>query len=142
MKNKKNKKITSNNPTPNVKIVIEYIEHSQQRYATVGDWYFDLDNVLHICVSKMSDERYCLLVAVHELIETILCGHSGITQETVDDFDTNYELHRPPNDFSEPGDNSKAPYRKEHGIAMGVERILAAALDVDWINYSTEINNL
>jgi hypothetical protein len=37
-----------------LKIVVETIEHSKQRYPTVGDWQLRPDG-LHIYVSKMSD---------------------------------------------------------------------------------------
>jgi hypothetical protein len=38
-------------------IVIETIDHSQQRYPTVGDWQIDKAGNLHITVSKMSDQH-------------------------------------------------------------------------------------
>ena len=68
----------------NVKIVT--IPHEEQRYPTVGDWVVNGDN-LYISVSKMSDPRYELLVAVHELVEVLLCKERGISQVLVDKFD-------------------------------------------------------
>jgi hypothetical protein len=35
-------------------IVIDTIQHSQQRYPTVGDWQVDKAGNLHITVSRMS----------------------------------------------------------------------------------------
>src|ERR1700704_2807786 len=100
-----------------MKIVIETIPNEDQRYPTVGDWYYDHNGTLHIKVSAMKDARHETLVAIHELIEVVLCKQAGISQETVDNFDMDYEKHRHPDDQSEAGDDSNAPYRKQHCIA-------------------------
>lgn len=122
-------------------VTIKIIPHAEQRYPTCGDWFYDGDN-LEIRVSKMSDWRYELLVVVHELVEVVLCEHAGVTQQVVDQFDMDYEKNRPPGDNSEPGDDPKAPYRYEHCIASGIERVLAAVLGVTWRDYEMEIDNL
>jgi len=124
----------------NVKIVT--IPHEEQRYPTVGDWVVNGDN-LYISVSKMSDPRYELLVAVHELVEALLCKERGIPQELVDKFDMEYEASRSEWDTtSEPGDAAGAPYKKEHFFATTVERLLAAELGVDWEKYGAEVQAL
>ena len=124
----------------NVKIVT--IPHEEQRYPTVGDWVVNGDN-LYISVSKMSDPRYELLVAVHELVEVLLCKERGISQELVDKFDMEYEASRSEWDTtSEPGDAAGAPYKKEHFFATTVERLLAAELGVDWEKYEAEVQAL
>ena len=124
----------------NVKIVT--IPHEEQRYPTVGDWVVNGDN-LYISVSKMSDPRYELLVAVHELVEVLLCKERGIPQELVDKFDMEYEASRSEWDAtSEPGDAAGAPYKKEHFFATTVERLLAAELGVDWEKYGAEVQAL
>jgi hypothetical protein len=68
-----------------MRIVIETIEHSNQRYPTVGDWQVKPDG-LHITVSKMSDPRYEFLIGMHEAIEAVLCQHTGISLAAVDKF--------------------------------------------------------
>ena len=116
-----------------------------QPYPTVGDWRRDSDGTLRINVSSEIGEKYAALVALHELVEVLLCEERGITVEAVDEFDKAYEKQREKSltlDTSEPGDDSKAPYRNEHCIATGVERIVAAALDVDWSDYEKAINDL
>lgn len=125
-------------------IEIKKIPHEDQRYPTVGDWYFhDVDNeILTITVSKMKDWRMEMLVAFHELAEVILCKHRRITQESVDDFDRKFEQNREFGDLSEPGDSPEAPYRREHFFATNVERLLAAELGVNWNLYEKEINEL
>ena len=124
-----------------MKIIIETIPHNKQRYPTCGDWYFR-KGTLHIKVSKMGEWRYEMLVAVHELVEVLQCKHTGISQAAVDRFDKAFEKDRKPGNVDEPGDDSKAPYSKQHGIASGVERILGAELDVDWNRYANVVESL
>lgn len=123
-------------------IKIEVIPHDQQRYPTVGDWFFEPNGDLTIKVSKMSDARFEALVAVHELVEVLICQHDGVTQEQVDAFDMEYERTRPEGDDSEPGDSVYAPYGKQHCIATAVERLLAAELGVSWKVYDDEVMSL
>jgi hypothetical protein len=114
------------------------IPHHEQRYNTVGDWrYTNTTGVLFIYVSDLNDWRYELLIAIHELIEALLCSHQGITQEVVDRFDLHY-----PGDYDEPGDDPRCPYSGPHCIATGVERILAAVMGISWTRYEETIDNL
>ena len=124
-----------------MKIVIETIPHKNHRYPTVGDWYWK-KGVLHIKVSKMSNWKYEVLVAVHELVEVMLCKDRGITTAEVDAFDIAFEKARKPGNEDEPGDSPKAPYRKEHFFATNLEALFSAELKVDWAKYEKEINSL
>lgn len=123
-------------------INIEIIPHEQHRYTTVGDWWFDNHGVLQIRVSQLSDWRREALIAVHELVEVLICKHDGVSTETVDKFDKDFEASRKPDNGDEPGDEPNAPYVKQHCIATGIERILAAALDVQWKPYEQELDEL
>lgn len=123
------------------KIVIEFIPHNKQRYETVGDWYYK-KGVLHIKVSMMSDWRYEVLVAIHELAEVMLCRQRGIETAVVDRFDMEFERKRKPGNEDEPGDDPRAPYRKEHFFATNIERQLALELGVDWKTYDKEVVSL
>lgn len=138
-------------------ITVEVIPHDKQRYKTCGDWFYEPNGEdLVIRVSKLSDWRYEALVAVHELVEVLMCKHIGITQEQVDQFDMEFEKQREAGladpgvgaeektllKIAEPGDQYRAPYRTEHCVATGVERILAAGLGVVWSQYETEIEAL
>lgn len=124
-------------------IIIETIEHKDQRYSTVGDWFFEShtpgNQVLRINVSKMADWRHEACIAVHELVEVLMCMEAGISQADVDRFDKEFEANRHPDSVEEPGDSLDAPYRKQHGIASGIERILGAELGVDWNKYADEV---
>lgn len=125
-----------------MKIIIETIPHDQQRYPTVGDWQWLDSDTLSIKVSKLTDWRREALVTVHELVEVLMCKHDGVTEKSVDEFDKDFEAHRHPDNNDEPGDSPDAPYVKQHCVATGVERILAAHLDVSWKLYEDELCEL
>lgn len=124
-------------------IRINFIPHNAQRYETVGDW-----RVLHdgetwqIDVSMMKDWRHNVLVAVHELVEMAQCIERGIDEQTVTDFDLQFEATRAPNNEDEPGWDPQAPYRAQHIFAENIERELADQLRVDWSTYEAEILSL
>lgn len=123
-------------------VIIKVIPHKKQRYPTVGDWFFRKNGDLVICVSSMNNWRYEMLVALHELTEVLICKHKKISQKSVDRFDISFEKKRNPGNEDEPGDDLKAPYRDQHCIATGIERILAAELGVAWKTYEAKINSL
>lgn len=125
-----------------MKITIETIAHSEQRYDTCGDWTFDEAGNLTIRVSQLSDWRREMLIAIHELAEVLTCKVNGVTQEMVDKFDFEFEAHRHPDNTDEPGDDPNAPYRKEHCLATAIERMLAAEWGVCWKDYEDELDSL
>lgn len=121
-----------------MKIVIETIAHERQRYPTVGDWYYRRDpfsheEVLHIRVSTSGDWRTDALVALHELVEVLLCKTAGVTQEAVDAFDK-------ASVSDEPGDELDAPYRDQHCFAMAVERMVCAAMGYPWKEHEEKVD--
>jgi hypothetical protein len=97
---------------------------------------------ISIEVSSVKNWRYEALVAIHELAEALLCYDRNITQAEVDRFDKKLEKNRKKGNDDEPGDDSKAPYKNEHCTATGIERIMAAALTVDWKKYEETLNEL
>lgn len=125
-----------------MKIIIETIPHEQHRYTTVGDWYYDEDGTLRIKISKLSEEKREWLIAIHELIEVLTCKLDGVTQDQVDKFDKEFEDNRPEGNEDEPGDDPFAPYRDQHCLATGVERLLAAKWNVGWKEYEQELCDL
>jgi len=117
-------------------IVIDFIPHRQQRYRTVGDWFFDGD-VLRINASATPDERHQQLVAVHELVEALTCNVDGVTQEAVDAFDMGAGAA-----LAEPGDSADAPYHEQHNVAHQVEGEVLAAMHVHWDEYEAALDAL
>lgn len=133
-----------------MKVLIETIPHEQQRYPTVGDWQYEQGSemegrTLHIRVSRMTNWRFVFLVAIHEFVEAILCDHAGVSEQEVDAFDIKFEEDRKAGKHApqdEPGDDVNAPYYQQHQIASGIERIMAASLNVDWNEYAEEVESL
>lgn len=137
-----------------MKILINTIPHSEQRYNTPGDWQFytgelnwnaarirvEGNDSLKIRVSALGDWKMEFLLAMHETIEAALCRAAGITAEQVDTFDFNWKKTSDGPD--EPGDDPTAPYHSEHVIATSIERELAAALCVNWDDYSICVDEL
>ena len=119
-----------------IHITIETIPHHEQRYDTVGDWTHDALGNLTIRISDLDNWRYEVLIAIHELVESTLCSHAGITQKVVDLFDLNYKGD------GEPGDDPKAPYSGPHCLAMGIERVVAAVMGISWSKYEETLDNL
>ena len=117
-------------------VSIKTVPHKEQRYNTVGDWFYTGAMALNIRVSEMSDWRYEICVAIHELVEAFLCKYCGITQQTIDDFD---QFHI---NALEPGDLSDCPYHWQHNLASGVERIVATCLGVKWLQFTIECEDL
>lgn len=118
-----------------MKIVIETIASSQQRYDTWGDWWLDADHTLQIRVSSdepaMPTGQHQLCVAIHELVEALLCIDREITVAQVDEFDMVTAPALALADDDEPGDHPLAPYRKEHRFAMLLEHLMARELGLD-----------
>lgn len=125
-----------------MRVEIDVIPHEAQRYESCGDWVIKNPDTLYIAVSETGDRNYNALIMIHELIEAVLCRAKGISVKDVDKFDMTYEANRVDGDDSEPGDDSNAPYKRQHCIATGIERILAAELGVDWKTYEETLNAL
>ena len=99
-----------------------------QRYATWGDWYYEDNGDLTIVVSndvpELPTDEHQTLVAIHELVESMLCKRRGIPQEQVDTFDMDHP------ECDEPGDLPTCPYRREHRFAMLIEHMIAHELGI------------
>jgi hypothetical protein len=155
-------------PMTHFRAVIGSIEHKTQRYDTVGDWHIEPDGGVLVVVSRMSDQHYEFLVALHELIEAYLCKHAGISEEDVTWYDREFESkrrailsvlevllatadnaeataviqrRRSETEAAEPGDDPRAPYHKQHVFASKIERMVADQLGVDWAAYNAEVES-
>jgi len=117
------------------RIVIDFIPQSEQRYDTCGDWFYN-GKTLVLKISRTSDMRHHQLVAVHELVEALLCNVDGVTQEQVDAFDMGIG-----GDLDEPGNDLMCPCHAQHMIASAVERVVASAMRVDWAEYEQAVQD-
>lgn len=123
-----------------MKIVIETIPHDQQRYPTIGDYWWEPDGTLQIRVSDTGNWKYDACVVLHEFLEVHLCKDRGISEPDIMAFDKAFEGNRQPgDDDSEPGDDPKAPYGLEHRFAENLERLFAAELGVNWNQYDADL---
>jgi hypothetical protein len=123
-----------------MKITIETIPHLEQRYNTCGDWSFDKNDNLTIKVSEMpvAGDNGSMLIAIHELVEALLCRMQGITTADVDAYDLAYDA----TDGVEAGDQPDAPYHAQHCVATGIERMLAPMFDMRWLDYEAELDDM
>lgn len=129
-----------------MKIIIETIPHDQQRYNTCGDWQFTDPNTLHIKVSEMQNNgqiRHEIMEAVvglHEAVEALMCTMDDVTEKEVDAFDKDELYQKECKELDiEPGDHPKSPYKQQHSLATGIERILCAAFGIDWFEYENQL---
>lgn len=107
-------------------ISIKTIPQKEQRYATIGD-YYEENGVLNFRISELGNKDYEFLVRIHEEIEQYLCEKRGITNKMIDDYDmSEFGLS-----IEDPGSHPKAPYHKEHMLALKVEKLLYKELDVN-----------
>jgi hypothetical protein len=88
-------------------------------------------------VSALADWRHSVLIAVHELVEALLCKAHGVTAEAVDEWDMGHGK-----ELDEPGDDVRAPYHREHEFAGCVEQLLAHELNIDWNGYEDALDAL
>jgi hypothetical protein len=100
------------------------------RYPTAGDWEWLPDGALMLKVPEYGGRDVSvLLVAIHEMIEAYLCKRDGVTDEQV----TRFDVENPKLD--EPGDDPRAPYHRQHVVAMALEREAAIATSTDWATH-------
>jgi hypothetical protein len=117
-------------------INVEIVPHDCQRYDTAGDWEWESDGSLTINVSRLAERRHMFLLAVHEIIEAIICKMHGISSEEVTKWDLEHI------DDPDPGSIIGCPYRLEHHTALLVEAIMAGELAVDWDDYEIALRGL
>lgn len=121
-------------------INVEVIKHKDQRYETCGDWYTALRDYelidLQVKVSDTGDSHYNQLIAVHEIVEAILCTAHGIPESYV----TEWDKANP--DSPDPGSIPGCPYYRQHMIATMIERVIAAELDINWNDYEATLERL
>lgn len=126
-----------------MRITVKVIPHEEQRYPTVGDWWWTPTGALEVRVSALGDPRMEDCVAVHELVEALLCGARGVKEEAVTNFDIAFEQRRKEGEVdedAEPGDDKAAPYHREHQFATVVEKMLAREFGLDWRLYTDTVN--
>lgn len=132
-------------------INIETIPHSQQRYPTAGDYWWENPERLEIRVSKFLSPDHEFLVALHEIVESLVLQQRGIPDTAVTDFDAAYEEARNQGSITapcgcaiqeEPGCDRHAPYYGEHRLASDLEWEVVAHLHLAWDIYNKAVSDL
>lgn len=119
-------------------ISIQVVDPSVMRPEVDGvDWFWESNGDLRVQVAPMSDWRREFLLAIHETVEAVMCKHNGVSQESVDKFDQEYDKTHSTD--CNAGDDPAAPYVREHCFATAIERILCAELEVNWESYDKEL---
>lgn len=124
-----------------MKCVINTIPAEQMRYPTVGDWFYTWEaegtvahKITNIKVARMADWRYEACVAVHELVEQLICEQNDVSDKDVDNYDKTHE------ESGDEPDIPGSPYRKAHWTAYIIEMILSEALGLSWTKYSEALD--
>lgn len=126
-------------------IHVNFKPQAEQRYKTLGDWQIKTllntiegthRTVLYITITQMPDQRYQWPLAVHELVEALLCHVDEISTEEVDAWD----IHGEGRHLDEPGDDPKAPYHVQHMAAGDLEIQMAQLLGFTAGEYANYID--
>lgn len=125
------------------KITAQLIPPRDQRYTTSGDWQYDESKgELLILVSRTPDWRDAIAVAIHEIVESVLCVNNRVSQLSVDSFDMAWEEKKMKGETVayEPGLELDAPYHEEHMLAMTVELLVTNALGRKWDEHNLALD--
>lgn len=127
------------------KIEIEFKDIKEMRYPTVGDYYMREDGVLKFEIADTGDLFLNKCILIHEIAEQALTEKKGIPEQSIMDFDLEYEekiKRGEVSEYSEPGFDNNAPYLQEHTIATSIEMIMCAHAGIKWQEYEQVINSL
>lgn len=110
------------------------IETGTCRNSQCGDWQRLEDGTILITVVEMPVKSQ-IAVAIHELIEQILCEEDDVTDTKVTQHDAQFESERSVGKHplaAEAGADYRSPYRDQHLTAEYVERSVCYALRLPW----------
>ena len=123
-----------------MKLTIEIVEPGTHRPGITGcDWTVAGEDIT-VKVSRMSDPRRAMGLAMHEAFEAAMCYFDGVTQQQVDEFDIPYAKTHAVD--LEAGDEPDSPYAVQHCFATAVERIWIAHYGISFKEYDDEVSKL
>jgi len=122
-------------------INIKFIPQSEHRPPdvvgqTVGD-YWETDTSIEFRITKLQNPAYSMAILLHELHEKFRNDQLGITDTSVDAFDSG-----PGADLDDPGMSPDAPYHKTHMESDVIERLFIVLTGNDWIAYEKALDDL
>lgn len=120
-------------------INIRFIPQSEQRFndvEQVGD-YWETDTSIEFRITDLPNAAHSMAIALHELVEKFRNDQLGITDASVDAFDSG-----PGADLDDPGLSPDAPYHKTHMEADAIERLFIILSGNDWVGYESALDAL
>ena len=120
-------------------INIRFIPQSEQRFndvEQVGD-YWETGTSIEFRITELPNTAHSMAIALHELVEKFRNDQLGITDASVDAFDSG-----PGADLDDPGLSPDAPYHKTHMEADAIERLFIILSGNDWIEYESALDSL
>jgi hypothetical protein len=122
-------------------INIKFIPQSEHRPPdvvglTVGD-YWETDTSIEFRITELPNAAYSQAIALHELVEKWRNDQLGITDASVDAFDSG-----PGADLDDPGMSPAAPYHSTHCEADVIERLFIVLTGNDWVEYEKTLDEL
>jgi len=120
-------------------IEVSFVEGSEQRYPTCGDYWED-DNKIYFRITKQVSEDAEVLVLLHEFIEYFLTRKRVILEQDITNYDMEWEERL--TEADEPGNEEDCIYKKEHRFSENIERQMAHELEVDWFEYEKNLKVL
>lgn len=125
-----------------INLKITTVNHNKKRYNTVSDYFIGAEGEINLKISKFSDAKMEMIIAVAELAKILLCCNSEIDAEAIEDFGYAFDDSRKLMDATNPFNDIDAPNYKQQIIANKLIRIMCKELDIDWNDYQKEISNL
>jgi hypothetical protein len=120
-----------------MRVVIDTVALTDMRnFPQCGDWHFD-GECLTVKVAANGDWRSEMCIAVHEIVEALLCRTQDIPETAIDDFDRSW---RPHSGLDEAGADPAAPYYMAHMSAMSLEHHLATVFGLPWARHEALID--
>jgi hypothetical protein len=112
-----------------MKIDVKFIPHNVVRNNQWDDYLYDEDGNLIFLIGETGNPLYNKVMLVHALVEQLLTEENGIAEESISKFDAEHL------ESEEPGNELDCPYKDEHLLAEGIERMIFAFLKHPWKQY-------
>jgi len=105
---------------------------------TTGDFWKDHDGTINVAVQELGNEDYEFLIALHSLIEGFLIEKNKLDRNLIEYFDKTFKQNKEGliTNQEDPGDDTAAPYHKEHTFATFIEMQVANEMNVSWDKYN------
>ena len=104
-------------------------------YESVGDWWHAPGRKLMTATVDTGNIYANGMIQIHEMVEALWCLKHGVTPQSVDKADLDFEATHPPDD-AEPGEVPTHPCHVGHMCADAIERTVCQMLGIRWDEYA------